>query len=114
MTTPLYPWPNNLTDLGQLFNYTSANLCTDISNPATCGSWLMFDFFLGVLLIILFAVFKQRHSFKESYAGASLIVAFLSAIIFAMPDYNFLRSLDLLFFLANAFISIMILYLAKD
>jgi len=114
MTTPLYPNPSNYSDIVQFFNYTTSNICTDVSNPNTCGSFLFFDFFLIGLFLILFGIFKQRHSFKDSYASASLIVAFAGGIIYAFPGFNFIRGIDLLFILANAFISFVLLWILKD
>lgn len=111
--TDLYPAPGNLTDFPSFLNFTTSNICIDVSNPSTCGSWMFFDTFLGIFFLILLIGFKQRHSLKESYAGSSLIIAFISGLIFAFP-FSFLRPYDLIFWIANAFISIIILYLVKD
>jgi glucan phosphoethanolaminetransferase (alkaline phosphatase superfamily) len=112
--TDLYPSPANITDFVSFLNFTTSNVCMDVTNPSTCGSWMFFDFFLGIFFLILLIGFKYRHSLKESYAGSSLIIALISGIIFAMPNYTFLRGYDLIFWIANAFISIMLLYLVKD
>jgi len=113
MTTPLYPMPNNITDLGSFLNYTTSNVCTDVSNPLTCGAFIFFDILLMVLFLIFFIGFKERHSVKESYAGSSTIITFISIVLYLFP-YNFLRSTELIFILANEFISIIALYLIRD
>lgn len=109
----LYNISSNITDFGQWINETTSNVCADLSNPATCGSWIFFDMFLVVAWLILFIAFKSKSSFKDSYAGSSFIVAFFGIILFVMP-YSFVRSTELIFLLVNMFISIMVLYLKKD
>ena len=113
MTTPLYPWPGNFSELGQFMNYTSSNICVDVSNPSTCGVFLLWDMILMVLFLIFFIGFKERHSVKESYAGTSTIIMFISIVLYLFP-YNWLRSTEFLVILANEFISIIALYLIKD
>lgn len=113
MTTPLYPWPGNFSDLGSYMNYTASNVCMDVSNPLTCGAFIVIDILLFVLFLIFFIGFKERHSTKEAYVGSSTIIMFIGIVIYLMP-YNWLRSTELLFILANEFISLIALYLIKD
>jgi hypothetical protein len=113
MTTPLYPMPSNITGLGQFFNFTASNVCVDVSNSLTCGAFIFFDIILMVIFLIFFIGFKERHNTKESYAGASTIITFISIVLYLFP-YNFIRSTELIFILANEFISIIALYLIKD
>jgi hypothetical protein len=113
MTTPLYPWPGNFSELPQFLNYTVSNVCVDVSNPLTCGAYIFFDAFLVVLFIIFFTIFKNRHSLKDSYSSSSTIVMFIGIIIFLL-GYNWVRSTELIMLIANEIISILVLYLVKD
>jgi len=109
----LYNISSNITDFVGWLNETTSNICMNVDVPATCGAFIFWDLFLVVAWLILFIAFKRKSSFKDSYAGSSLIVTFFGVILFVMP-YNFVRSTELLFLLVNLFISIMVLYLKKD
>lgn len=109
----LYNISSNITDFVGWMNETTSNICADVSNSATCGSWIFFDMFLVVSWLILFIAFKRKSNFKDSYAGSSFIIIIFGIILFVMP-YNFIRSTELIFLLINFFISMMVLYLKKD
>jgi len=108
----LYPIPNG-TNIAEWMNATTSNICQDVSNPATCGAFWFFDFMLVVAWLILFSSFRYKHSFKDSYAGASTITAFFGIILYVMP-FNFIRDLELIFLLVNMFISVIALFLIKE
>lgn len=108
----LYTIPN-ATNIGEFINQTTSQICQDVSQPATCGAFWFFDFFLIVGWLILFTAFRNRSSFKDSYAGASTIIAFLGVILYVMP-YNLIRNIELIFLLVNMFISFIALFFLKE
>ena len=108
----LYPITTS-GDIGELFNNTLSNVCMDITDPSTCGAFIFFDIFLLVGWLLLFSYFRVNSSFKDAYAGSSTIMAFLSIILFLSP-YNLVRDIELLFIVANMFLSIIALYMIKD
>lgn len=112
MVDPLYPITTS-TDIASLLNNTLSNVCVDVTNPLSCGAFIFFDLILLVSWLLLFSYFRFKSSFKDSYAGASTIVGFWAIILYLTP-YNFIRDIELLFVLANMFLSIIALYMIKD
>lgn len=108
----LYPITSS-GDIGAFFNNTLSSVCMDITDPATCGAFIFFDIMLVVGWLLLFSYFRVNSSFKDAYAGSSTIIAFLTIIVYLSP-FNLVRDIELLFVVANMFVSIIALYLIKD
>jgi len=108
----LYPIGNS-SDIGNFLNNTLSNICVDVTDPTSCGAFIFFDIMIVIAWLLLFSYFRNRSSFKDSYAGASTIIAFLSIILYLTP-YHFIRDIELLFIVGNMFLSIIALYYFKE
>jgi len=110
--TDLYPITNS-ADIGAFLNNTLSSICSDVTNPLSCGAFIFFDIMILVAWLLLFSYFSVKNSFKDSYAGASTIIGFLTLILYLM-NLNFIRNIELLFIIANMFLSIIALYMIKE
>lgn len=111
---PLYDLNFSQTgDFSQFASGMARGICLDVDNSATCGGWIFGDAAIMILFLAFFIGFKQKSSFKDSYAGASVITFTLAVILF-LWDQQVMRSSELLMVMANLFISVVMLYILKD